>query len=420
MHKGRSKTGGPLAAYLLATRAIPFFAPALLRRRLRAGKEDAIRWREKLGQPTLPRPEGAVIWLHAVGLGEVMALRGLIAQMHEIAPHLSFLVTSTARSSAAVFTANLPPRCQHQFLPLDAPRYIARFLDHWRPSLSIWAEQEIWPCAAAAAHARGVPLAMVNARVTPQSYRRRLRVRGLYASLLARFALVSAQDDGTADNLRSLGAGSVRVDGSLKAAAPPLGGDSATLDQLRQSLADRRIWVAASTHSGDEAEAFGAAIARPDWLLILVPRDIGRADAISADLTARGLRYVRRGEIPGQSDRIWIADSYGEMGLWYRLAKVAFMGGGFDQIGGHNPWEAAALGAAILHGPDVANFCADYMQLNKCDAARRIERGELAAALGQSDLAEVAARAMVLSVAARGHLAPLARDLLALLPRQGT
>lgn len=210
-----------LRAYLLAARALPLLAPWALRRRLARGKEDPARWREKLGEPSLPRPEGPLVWLHAVGLGEVLALRGLIAEMGRQAPGAEFLVTSTARSSAQVLAANLPARCRHQFLPLDAPGYVARFLDHWRPCLSVWAEQEIWPGAVAAADARGIPLALINARITEASHARRIRARGIHADLLARFAVVSAQDTATAARLANLGARDVRVGGSLKPAAPP-------------------------------------------------------------------------------------------------------------------------------------------------------------------------------------------------------
>jgi len=412
----RAPRGLLLRGYLLAARALPLIAPTVLRRRLARGKEDPARWREKLGEASAPRPEAPVIWLHAVGLGEVLALRGLIAEMAAQAPGAEFLVTSTARSSALVMAANLPPRTRHQFLPLDAPQYVARFLDHWRPVLSVWAEQEIWPGAVVAAHARAIPLAMVNARITAGSHARRARARGLYADLLARFALVSAQDRGTADRLADLGAQGVRIGGSLKPAAPPLSVDMAELARLRAALEGRKIWAAASTHPGDEAEALAAAAALPDRLLILAPRDIGRADGVAADLAARGLSFVRRsrGDLPGPQTRVWLADSYGELGLWYRLAEAALVGGGFDAIGGHNPWEAAALGAAVLHGPDVGNFAADHARLEQAQAARRVMHGELAAALQDPGLPAMAARARALVDAAQGSLAPLATDLLAL------
>ena len=413
--------GGPgLSAYLLASRAIPVFAPALLRSRLKKGKEDPLRWREKLGESSMPREEGTILWLHAVGLGEVLALRGLIAQLSELSPDLRFLVTSTARSSATVFAANLPPRCQHQFLPLDAPSYLKQFLEYWRPALSIWAEQDIWPGAIMAARANGVPLALVNARLTQSSYHRRMRIRRIYADLLSRFSLISTQDEMTAVYLNSLGAEGVRVDGAFKAAAPRLRIDSLEINKLRRALRGRRIWVAASTHEGDEVEAILAAQALPDRLLILVPRDVSRAQVISRVLTVRGLSHLLRsaGGIPTPNDRVWIADTYGELGLWYSLAEAALIGGSFDMVGGHNPWEAAALGAAILHGPNVSNFKSDYSQLHQVDAARAVSQGTLADALAAPDLYKVSSRAMNMTQAARGKLAPLARDLLSLIPRE--
>jgi 3-deoxy-D-manno-octulosonic-acid transferase len=247
-----------------------------------------------------------------------------------------------------------------------------------------------------------------------------MRFQRISADLLARFSLVSAQDEKTAVYLKALGAQAVRVDGAFKAAAPHLRVDSHEINHLKQALKGRRIWVAASTHPGDEVQAILAAQALPDRLLILVPRDVSRAQAISDALAMQGLAHLRRsaGGIPAPSDRVWIADSYGELGLWYSLAEAALIGGGFDMVGGHNPWEAAALGAAILHGPDVSNFETDYSQLHQMDAARAVSQGTLADALAAPDLYKVASRAMDITQAARGKLAPLARDLLSLMPRE--
>lgn len=409
--------GAALRAYLLASSLIPLAAPGLLRRRLARGKEDPARWIEKLGRPGADRPDGRVVWLHAVGLGEVLALRGLIAELAAQAPDLSFLITSTARSSAQVMGANLPPRTQHQFLPLDAPAYLSRFLDHWKPDLSVWAEQEIWPGAVMAAEARGIPLAMVNARISADSHDRRRRARGLFADLLSRFALVAAQDEASAARLADLGARGVQVTGSLKSAAPPLAVDPRDLGHLRGLLEGRRIWVAASTHAGDEAEVLAAFPQLAGRFLILAPRDTGRATAIAAALTARGIVHVRRslGQAPGDGTQVLLADSYGEMGLWYRLAEAALIGGGFDRVGGHNPWEAAILGCAILHGPDTANFSADYRQLEQHGAARCVAPGGLAAALTAPDLSAMALRAKALAERAQGSLGPLAGQLLQLM-----
>ena len=410
------RKGALLQIYLLASQALPLLGPPLLRRRLRRGKEDTTRWREKLGEPSARKPEAPVIWMHAVGLGEVLALRGLIGEMSAKAPEAEFLVTSSARSSAQVLARNLPARTRHQFLPLDAPGYLKRFLDHWQPALSIWAEQELWPGAVVAAHDRGVPLAMVNARISAKSYAKRARVRQLYADLLARFKLVSAQDQATACRLEGLGASSVRIDGSLKPAAPALVADEAEHARLQAGLSGRSVWVAASTHPGDETEALLAAHTLPERLLILVPRDIRRADDIASEAIKQGFSVLRRsqGGLPADTTRIWLADSYGEMGLWYRLADAALVGGGFDEIGGHNPWEPAALGAAVLHGPDVRNFERDYATLREAQAARQVARGSLADALKDPELFEMAHRAHALVERARGSLAPLATELLAL------
>ena len=333
------------------------------------------------------------------------------------------MITSSARSSAQVIATNLPPRTQHQYLPLDAPRYLARFLDHWQPDLSVWAEQELWPGAVVAAHRRGIPLALVNARLTPQGFANRSRAARLYGDLFSRFDLICAQDSLSADHLEALGAGAVQVTGSLKSAAPPLAADPAALADATAAIAGRRVWVAASTHAGDEAQAIAAQDnlwrADPRWLLILAPRDTARAGAVASALTEARLPFARRslGRVPSPGDAVWLADSYGELGLWYRLAEAALIGGGFDKIGGHNPWEAAHFSAAILHGPDTRNFKTDYQMLNRSEAARAVNGPDLAQVLRDPALPAMAQRAQQIVTHAAGSLDPLAADLLALVRR---
>lgn len=406
-----TRPGLALTAYLAASRAIPLVAPMLLRRRLARGKELPDRWQEKLGQPTQPRPDGPLIWLHAVGLGETLALRGLIAAMAEQAPAAEFLVTSTTRASAEVLAANLPPRTRHQFLPLDAPRYLARFLDHWRPALSVWAEQDLWPGAVAATDARGIPLALVNARMNADAFARRAGWASLYADLFARFRLICAQDQATARHLQDLGAKGVRVTGSLKAAAPPLAADPATLAQARAALAGRRPVLLASSHPEDEAALFTALRNRPRPLTLIAPRDPHRGAEIVARAAEHGLTATRRSVGQGPDADLWIVDTFGEMGLWYRLCPTTLIGGTFGPTEGHNPWEPAALGSAILHGPRIANFAADFAALHQAGAAEPVQPEEIAAAL-LADHSAMAARARALSAAAQGALAPLAADLL--------
>jgi len=415
-------TGALLRAYLAATAWAGPLAERHLRKRLAHGKENPGRWREKLGEALLSRPDGPLVWMHAVGLGEVLALRGLIEEMQAKRPDLNFLVTSSARASGEVFDRNRPPRTVHQYLPLDTGRFVARFLDHWQPDLSVWAEQDLWPRCVVASHARGIPLAMINARMNDRALASRRKAGRFYGDLYARFALLAAQDPVMTGNLRLLAPGAVvEVMGSLKAACAPLA-DGPDRAKLAAELAGRRLWCAASTHPADETVVLAAQAQRfaadPASLLVLAPRLPDRRDEISAQAARLGLRSVLRsdGAVPGPQDAVWIADSFGEMGLWYRLCPVSVIGGSFGDTGGHNPWEAASLGSAILHGPNTANFGNDYAALALADAARDISSAEsLGAALSAPGLDAMAARAAAVQARSREGIADLRDRLLALI-----
>ena len=417
------KTGALLRAYLLAVRGLGPLLPGYLRRRLKRGKEDPARWREKLGMASLPRPAGPLVWLHAVGLGEVMALRGLIAAMGQARPECSFLVTSSARSSALAFGGNMPPRTQHQFLPLDAPGPVARFLTHWQPDLSVWAEQDLWPGLVVATHQRGIPLALINARMNARAFGARARFRSLYADLYARFAHISAQDTDTARHLLALGATFVTVTGSLKAGAGPLVDQPEAREVLTTAMNGRKPWFAASTHAADEALAIAAQVQLfaedPSHLLIIAPRDPPRWDSIMASCNAVGLSVAIRsqGARPGPKDAVYLADTFGEMGLWYRLCPVALIGGGLGGTGGHNPWEAAHLGCGVLHGPNVANFTADYAALHGVGGATLVSDAmTLAVAVQDPALGPQAARALALAGQGMAGMDTLCSTLLGMLP----
>ena len=413
-----------LRAYLLAVGGLAPVLPTYLRRRLQRGKEDPARWREKLGAAGLPRPDGPLVWMHAVGLGEVMALRGLIAAMGHARPDLSFLVTSSARSSAQAFAGNTPPRTQHQFLPLDAPGPVARFLDHWHPDLSVWAEQDLWPGLVVATHRRGIPLALINARMNARAFGARKLVRGLFADLYARFAYITAQDADTASHMRQLGAASVAVTGSLKAGAGPLADQPKHRALLAAAFAGRHPWCAASSHKADETVAIAAQAALyaqdPRQLLIIAPRDPARRDAIVAACANAGLAVAVRsaGAQPAAADAVYLADTFGEMGLWYRLCSAALVGGALGDTGGHNPWEAAHLGCAVLHGPNVANFAADYAALHGVGAATEIsDAHDLIAALQSPALTQQAFLAKAIADQGMAGMDALCATLSALVPQ---
>lgn len=421
--------GWQLRAYLMLRPLLQPLMRRVVAKRVARGKDDQLRSAEKFGQTQIPRPEGRLIWLHAVGLGEVLALRPLLKEMARQAPDVSFLVTSTARSSAQVMGAHLPANTIHQFLPLDGPRFVAAFLDHWQPDLSIWSEQDLWPGAICDTARRGIPLAYINGRITEAGYKSRARFRHGFGDLMRMFELVAGQDADSVARLRALGAQAPRQMGSLKPAADPLLVDVAALSAVKAETAGRRLWVAASTHKEDETVVIAAhqklLRTEPSALLILAPRVPDRRAEIGEALANAGLTYALRstGAVPSADQQVYVADTFGELGLWYRLAEMAYVGGSAGDVGGHNPWEAIGQGCAVLHGANTSNFQQDYADLAAVGLATQCSGADAAAQVADAiahldktgDAAQVRQKAESLIAQAREELTPLARDLLALL-----
>ena len=361
-------TRGPmLRLYLLMSHALPLIAPFVLRNRLRRGKEHPTKWPQKLGKSLSERPSGLLIWLHAVGLGEVLSTRSLITRLGGRFPDAHFLVTSSTATSETVFAKNMPERTFHQFLPLDAPSYRKRFLDHFRPDLCLWIEQDIWPGMASDLAARGIPQGFIAARMNAQSFANRDKVRGIYKDIYSAMQLITAQDEGAATFLRQLGAPQVQVAGSLKPGAPLLTVDDDALQVLKAQLTDRKIWAVAPSHPADESFAMAAQAqirqTCPEALLIIAPRHPARMKELPGKRRSKG-------EIPTSADDVWLFDTFGELGLVYSLARMALIGGTFDQTEGHNPWEAAMFGCAVAHGPNVAHFQTDFAVLDAAQGAK--------------------------------------------------
>ncbi len=351
---------------------------ALLRRRSKRGKEDPARRDERLGYASVPRPEGPLVWMHAASVGESLTTLPLIARLSIERPDLYFLVTTGTVTSARLMAARLPERTVHQFAPVDLPESVERFVEHWRPDLSTWFESELWPNLVDATAARKQPMALINARMSAGSARNWGRARGAIGALLDPFDPVLCQTEETAARLRDLGAPSAVVTGNLKEAAPPPPADEAELSRLTAEIGDRPVFVAASTHQGEE-DMVGAAWSRlraqiPNLLTIVAPRHPERGETLAHELESFGGRIGLRskGDRPDAECEIYVADTLGELGLWYRLAPVAFVGGSLEPIGGHNPYEPAMLGAAILHGPHIGNFAEEYARLTLMGATRRV------------------------------------------------
>ena len=354
----------PLAAYAALTGLLEPIAPALLRSRAAKGKEDASRLNERLGRPTAPRPEGPLVWLHGVSVGESLSLLPLIEALRARRPDLTILVTSATITSAEILAQRLPPGVIHQFAPVDAPGAAARFLDHWRPDLALFVESELWPNLIAAARRRRVRLGLVSARITEASAKGWARFPASAKALLGAFDLVLPQDTATAARLQRLGA-TVGPALNLKLVGGPPPVDAAQVAKLRKAIGGRKVVLAASTHPGEEL-LIAQALRGADALLILATRHPDRGPGVAADLAGAGFATARRaaGEALTPSTEVYVADTLGELGALYSLADVVVMGGSFIAgVGGHNPMDAAQLGRAIVTGPHVDNAAGIYTDL---------------------------------------------------------
>ena len=338
--------------------------PLLLRRRAAKGKELPERLGERRGLDAT-RPEGPLIWLHAASVGESLSLLPLLSALLAKRPELHLLVTTGTVTSAELLARRLPPdvasRVIHRVAPLDVPGWVERFLDGWRPDAVAIAESELWPNRTYALAARGIPAIMVNARVSPRSATLWQRwAPGLARDMLRHFSLVLAQSEDDAARLRAMGAGNAACWGNLKAAAAPLPVNDAELGRLRAMIGSRPVFLASSTHPGEDEIVLAAhrtlSLKLPGLLTIIAPRHPHRGPGIAA--LAAPLRLARRAEggDPTEDTELYIADTLGELGLFFRLAGVALVGASLVPKGGHNPLEPARLGCPIILGPHTEHF----------------------------------------------------------------
>jgi 3-deoxy-D-manno-octulosonic-acid transferase len=380
---------------LAAWRGLGWALTPLLRlwvqRRRARGKEHAARWPERFGHASADRPPGRLIWLHAASVGESLSALPVIDRLVALGP---VLVTTGTVTSAALMAERLPVGASHQFAPLDLPGPVARFLDHWQPDGALWIESELWPGMLGALAERRVPAALVNGRLSARSHRRWRRAPGLARIPLAAFTTILARGPEDAGRFADLGRSALCV-GDLKAAAAPLPVDQAALALVRARLGAAPVWVAASLHPGEEAivaEVHRRLTARwPGLTTILVPRHPVRGSDWAAAL---GCGRRGAGAQPTHG-AMYIADTLGELGLWYRLAPIAFVGGSLVARGGQNPLEPARLGAAVLFGPDLGNFAEIADRLVAGGAARRVRNADdLAATIDRLLADETARKAM--------------------------
>ena len=388
----------------LSAAAMPL-TPVMIKRRMKQGKEDPARIGERRGMSGDIRPHGPLVWIHGASVGEVLAAAALIEKLRAL--KIRILLTSGTVTSAAIVAKRFPADIIHQYVPYDSPRYVARFLDHWRPSLALFIESDLWPNLILSSAARRLPMVLINGRMSHRSFPRWRRITNTISALLGRFDVCLAQSQVDAERFTALGSRNVITTGNLKldVAAPPA--DPAKLERLMAVTRGRPIIVAASTHPGEEDILLEAHRTLkgffPSLLSVIVPRHPDRGETIARAVAASGLHVALRSheELPTATTDIYVADTMGELGLFYRLSPIVFMGGSLVEHGGQNPIEAIKLGASIVHGPHVFNFTDVYQALDSVGGARRADSQEaLVKQLGQW-LADPAAREVSAASAAR-------------------
>ncbi len=384
----------PLSLYRGITAVLEPAAALILLTRARRGKEDPFRIDERRGFSVVPRPPGMLAWIHGASVGETISIMPIVERL--VARGIAVVVTSGTVASAQILKRRLPPGAIHQYVPLDVPRYMRRFIDHWQPDITLVVESELWPNMIAETSRRGTPLILVNGRMSERSHRRWRRLPEASRALLSRFDLCLAQTGLDGHRLGDLGAPRVSVVGNLKLDVPAPPADMAMLASLSGMVAGRPVWMAALTHPGEDEIVLDAHDLMkerlPGLLTIIMPRHPERGERIAELAAVTGLKAARRsaGEVPDRDTSIYVADTLGEPGLFYRLAPVALMGATLVPRGGHSPVEAAKLGAALVRGPYVDNAADTYAALDRAGGTLVVSDAETLAAAVSSLLRDPA------------------------------
>ncbi|WP_075222059.1 3-deoxy-D-manno-octulosonic acid transferase [Acuticoccus yangtzensis] len=389
--------------YGAAGTALSPLAPRYLAKRAARGKEDPDRLDEKRGFASGAAFPGAPVWIHAVSVGESVAALTLARRLAD--DGWPVLLTTSTPAAAARVAPQLGSGMVQQFAPLDIPPFVARFLDHWRPAAAIFIESEIWPTMLRALARRGVPLALVNARLSDRSFRSWRRLGPLARPLFTAIDLALAQSPEQADRFRALGARAAEATGNIKFDAAPPAADPAAVAALQGVIGARPAWLAASTHPGEDEVIVAAhqtlAARWSDLLTIIAPRHVERGEAVAALAAAAG-PVTRRslGEEP--TGALYVADTMGELGTLFEAVPLVLLGASLRPYGGHNPAEPASYGAALLTGPthgvmfepflsagaaaivDDATL-ADGVAALLADPAERARRGEAARAVLEAE-----------------------------------
>lgn len=358
-----------LKLYKFLTKYFSGLFKAYIYYRLFKGKEDNVRIKERFGIASTPRPKGFIIWFHAASIGESVSVLPLIFKIAKKYPALNILVTTGTVTSSKIMASRLPKNAIHQFVPIDTHDSVKKFLYHWKPDLAFWIESELWPNLILETSRIKTPMILVNGRISEESYIKWKRNLIFAREILSKFALCLVQTEDDNYRYSELGARKVEIAGNLKYEAPALPGIPTEFGNLIKQIGYRNIWLAASTHQGEEEVVISTHKKLkekfPDLLTIIMPRHPKKASEIISFLKNNKLPYAQRSkkEQVKPEAEVYIADTIGELGLFYRLSNIVFMGGSIVKHGGQNPLEAARLECAILSGEYYFNFEEIYNEM---------------------------------------------------------
>jgi len=371
-----------IRAYSGLTRILGPALPLWLKRRALNGKEDITRQDERFGQASIARPQGQLFWMHGASVGEVTMLLPLIDKVLTDYPKAHVLITSGTVTSANILAKRLPERAIHQYVPLDTPKAVTAFLNHWKPDLALWAESEIWPNLITQTNARGIPMALINARMSDKSIQGWHKRKKSALALFGCFDTILAANEDTANGLSWLLSKNIESSGNLKDVAPALPVNANDLVSLKTHIGTRPVWCAASTHKGEEEIILsaheGIRAKHRDALLILALRHPDRRNEVMPLLDEKTVAIRSRKDSPSLGTSVYLFDTIGEMGLAHSLADITFVCGSLVKgLMGHNPLEPARLRNAVLTGAHISSFADTYMSMIAFDAAQRILSPEM-------------------------------------------
>lgn len=345
-----------------------------IEKRKKNGKEDVKRFNERIGRPSKPRPEGKLIWMHGASVGESVSMLPLIQRLLETYPEAHVMVTTGTTTSAEIMAKRLPERAFHQYLPIENPVFATRFIKHWKPDIALWFESEFWPATLSCIKRKNIPLILVNGRISNKSFKRWQQFEFIIKDILACFTLCLGQSEQDEYRLRVLGAKNTLCLGNLKYAGLPLPVDAQKKQEIAEQIGNRTTWLVSSTHEDEEFK-----IAKflkdleqkiPGVLTFIAPRHPHRGVEIKEKLEKElGLNVSLRSanEKITPKTNVYIADTIGELGIWYELFDLVFIGGSLIPHGGQNFMEPSRCRDAVIVGPHMHNFTDAVNRAKKAD-----------------------------------------------------